>query len=156
MSGIVWAIERLETARPAIEFLLPRQWEETGEPQFKVKPNWDFYAGLEAHGALLVIVLREEGRPIGYISAMMHPHVNATGVKMASIATYYVEPRATRAVLLRSLWRACRQAAASHGCVKAVIDSRPDNPANDLLELLGGVPEKIGYAFDLTKEFSDA
>lgn len=149
MSSIVLAVEKLETAREAIETLLAAQWEETGDSEFVCRPNWPFYAKLEEIGAGYVMVMREDGIPIGWLAAMIHPHVNATDVKVGTVSSYYVKPRSTRAVLLKSLYRAVLRDLAVRGCWQVSIETEFGHSAGRLLELLGGRPKKIGYSFDL-------
>ena len=153
---ITCIVEKMETARPAIEELMPAQWAETGDPEFQFRPNWLLYAQMEKLGSMILIVMRCDGVPIGYIGAAIHPHVNATHIMVASIPTWYVEPSAWRGVRERSLIRAMHAALRERGIRRATVDTAFGHSAGRLLEAMGGKPVKIGYSFDLMKEKVDA
>jgi hypothetical protein len=148
---ITCAVEKLATARLAIEELLPAQWAETGDPEFQYRPNWTLYQQLETAGALVLIVMRDAGVPVGYIGAAVHPHINATHILVASIPTWYVAVGAARGlrvhILIREMWKLLRD----RGCLRATVDTEFNHSAGRLLELMGGKPVKIGYSFDLEK-----
>lgn len=141
---------KLAETQTVIESFLVEQWAHTGDKNLKCEPNWAIYHALESAGSLLLLLAYDDARPIGYLAAMVHPHVNSVSNKVASIPTYYVEERPGRSLVMRTLIQYALQALRSKGIVQATIDTDFEHSAGRLLGKLGFRPVKIGYKMDLT------
>lgn len=151
---IIYQVEPLATARRELDAVLPIQYAETGE-DFPLDPYWPLYEALEAKGSLL-FVARERpagvlsmfplrGRLVGYLVCLIHPHLNAKTARVASIPTYWVEPRAARAGILRGLIRATLAHLQPMGLARVSIDTHARLSAGRLLLGMGFRPAKISY-----------
>ena len=144
---ITCAIEPLATARRDIEAILPVQWRETGDVDLVPTPNWQVYEALERAGGFL-LVARDAGRFCGYLACAVHPHLNASA-RVATISTYWVEPRLGRVFVLRGLMRAALRHLRDRGVRTVTIDTHAGYSAGRLLEAMGFREAKISYNLDL-------
>jgi hypothetical protein len=144
---IAFAIEPLDRAMSDLQSMLPAQWQHTGDSEVECQPNWNFYRQMESHGAGLLIMAREEGRPVGYMVAFIYPHPNAVSVKIAEIRTYYIEK--SRALVLNSMIDFTLQELARRGIFRIDAYTHAGHSAGRLWELKGFVPAKIGYSLKL-------
>lgn len=147
---ITYAEEHLSHCRPDIEGLLPVQWEETGDFFIECRPRWDIYEALENVGALLLLMAREDGRPIGYLTGSVYRHPNSTDHLMASIPTYFVESRPNRALALRSLVSHGVDLALRRGAIKVLVKTEYNHSAGRILEAMGMKPTAVEYV--MTRE----
>lgn len=143
---------RLADNQTVIESFLQEQWAETGDKDLLCKPNWAMYHALEASNSLVLIVAYNDDRPIGYLAAFVHPHINSIDHLVASIPTYYVEPRQGRAMILKTIIRRAMVSLWERGVVHINVDTEWSHSAGKLLIKLGFRPTKIGYKLRLTKE----
>src|ERR1700761_4692776 len=65
-----YSVEVFSEARPEMEQLPPLHWEEIArdrdKPKFQLKPDWNAYAAMEQAGQLFMMVVRVDGRMVGY------------------------------------------------------------------------------------------
>ena len=143
-------------ARPIVEAFLPAQWAHTGDSRIAPKVNWPFYQVLAQKGCLVILVAEDEGRAAGYLTALIHPHLNAIDTLVGTISTYYVEPRPDRAIVLKSMFGQAIEALKLRNVAVIKIDTEYENSCGRLLELLGFEPERIGYKLWITQEKPNA
>ena len=78
MSGIVYAIEKLQQWRRDAEPFLHDHWREMSpNPNVQLDPDWAMYDRLETVGGLVIYTARIDGELIGYAFFMggrSHPH----------------------------------------------------------------------------------
>jgi hypothetical protein len=143
---IVYAEESLNVCRPDIASMLPAQWSETGDDFANVRPNWQLYEKLEKARKLIVVMAREDGRPIGYLTGVVYPHPNQTEEIIGSIPTYFIERRSGRALMLRSLIAKGIDVALKRGAWKVLVKTEYNHSAGRILEAMGMVPTAVEYA----------
>ena len=148
---IEFAVEPLTCAQPDIESLLPAQWAHTGDRDIDCKPNWMLYRQFDERQALLLVVARHEGVPIGYLAAFIYPHPNSVHNSVALIPTYYVEDRPTRALILARMTDYALERLAARGVFKVDIETNAEFSAGRLWELKGFKLKKFGYSLQLKK-----
>ncbi len=148
---IDFSLEPLSTARPDIEQMIPAQWLHTGDSEVDLRPNWNFYHQLDQCGAMLLVIAREDGRPVGYMFAAVYPHPNAIQEIIANISTYYVEARAGRGHILNSMTDYLLDLLALRGAFRVDIETNAEFSAGRLWELKGFKVAKIGYSLKLKK-----
>ena len=144
---ITYATEPLAAARPDIEAILGRHWRETGEQGLDPSPLWLVYEELERRGGFLMVA-RRDGWFAGYLAAAIHRHINAH-VRVATISTYWVEPCAGRALVLRGLLRAALRYLATLDVQRVTVDTEAGHSAGRLLAAMGFRETKISYTVDL-------
>jgi hypothetical protein len=148
---VEFAVEALGPARPDIESLLPGQWAHTGDSDIKCEPNWRLYHEFAERQALMVVMARDFDTPVGYLAAFIYPHPNAVSRKVASIPTYYVVNRPTRALIMSRMVDFAVEQLAERGVFKVDIETNAEHSAGRLWELKGFKVAKIGYSMQLEK-----
>ena len=143
---IVYTEESLNGCRLDISSMLPSQWGETGDEFAEARPNWRLYENLEKTKTLIVVMAREDGRPIGYLTGVVYPHPNQTGEIIGSIPTYFIERRPGRALMLRSLIAKGIDVALKRGAWKVLVKTEYNHSAGRILEAMGMVPTAVEYA----------
>jgi GNAT superfamily N-acetyltransferase len=146
-----FAVESLARARNSKEAarLLALQWNETGDSEVEQRPNWPMYEKLDAMGALLLVVARRDGKPVGFMLGTVHPHLNATQELVCTIPTYFVEEGPTRALILSRMLDFALEHLAARGVFKVDVETTYERSAGRLWELKGFKPRKIGYSLKL-------
>lgn len=147
---ISYSEESLLRCRPDIESLIPAQWEETGDAFIECKPDWAMYEAMEQVGALILMMVRDEGRPIGYLTGSVYRHPNSTGHRVASIPTYFVEHRPGRSLILRSMLSHGINLAMKKGAWKVNVKTEYNHSAGRILEAMGLAPSAVEYV--MTRE----
>lgn len=142
---ITVAPEKLASALPDIETLLPEQWQHTGEQSLPCDPNWPIYLSLEAREAGCLFMAREDKRAIGYAACFLHPHMNSRQVLVGTISTYFVEDRSMRALIMRDLLLNARDWLIGRGARLVYVETEYGHSAGGILERMGFVRNKIGY-----------
>ena len=148
---VEFGIEPLIIAQPAIETLIPAQWLHTGDQGIDPNPNWMLYHQFAQRDALMVVMAREFDVPVGYLAAFLYPHPNAMSVKIASIPTYYVAERPTRALILARMVDYTIERLLERGIFKVDIETNADFSAGRLWELKGFKLKKLGYSLQLER-----
>lgn len=148
-----FTVERLTTARASSEAarLLTLQWQETGDSEVQENPNWALYEKLDEAGVLLLVVARQDGRPVGFLLGTVYRHVNAVQEWVCNIPTYFVEEGPIRALILSRMMDFALAQLAAKGVFRVDVDTTFERSAGRLLELKGFQPKKIGYSLKLKK-----
>jgi GNAT superfamily N-acetyltransferase len=86
-----------EPWRPTIEEmmpLLPLHWEELALDRDKVPlmPQWHVYDERDARGELLLVVLREDGKAIGYYWGFIAPGLHYASCLTSTMDIFFVHP----------------------------------------------------------------
>jgi hypothetical protein len=142
-----FAVEKLDAAMSDLQSMLPAQWQHTGDTEVDCAPNWNLYRQLETAGGAFLVIAREDGRPIGYMTAFVYPHPNAISVLTAEIRTYFVERG--RVHVLNSMIDFVLEELARRGVFKITAETNSDHSAGRLWELKGFKIAKIGYSLKL-------
>jgi hypothetical protein len=142
---ITYRQERLTNCKPDVEILLPEQWAETGDIGIDCEPVWSVYHALDKVDALVLVMAREEGRPIGYLTGSVYRHPNSSHHMVGSLPTWFVERRPARALIARRLLQAGIDACFQKGAHKVTIKTDFEHSAGRLIEAMGGQPKAIEY-----------
>lgn len=152
---ITYTEEPLAHCKPDIEALLPAQWAETGDSAIECAPDWNMYSNLERVKALILIMARDDnGRAVGYLAGVVHRHPNSVQHQVASLATYFIEDRPGRPLLVRSLLANGVKVATQRGAWKITIDTEHDHSAARILEAMGFKPKSVKYV--MTRDVQEA
>jgi hypothetical protein len=137
-----FAIERLDDAFSDLQSMLPAQWAHTGDSEVDCAPNWPLYRQLEQAQAAFLVIARDDGRPVGYMTAFMYPHPNAVSVRVAEIKTYYIEKG--RAIVLNSMIDFMLAELAKRGVFKIKAWTHAGHPATRMWQGKGFEISEIG------------
>jgi len=148
-----FALESLAHARASegASRLLAKQWLETGDVEVAENPNWGLYQKIEDAGALLLVVARQDGRPVGFLLGTIYSHINAMPEKVCSLPTYFVEEGPIRALILSRMIDFALEQLAARGVFRVDADTTFERSAGRIWELKGFKPKKIGYSLKLKK-----
>jgi hypothetical protein len=146
---IDYTVQTIDTAFSDLQAMIPAQWLHTGDRETDCQPNWMLYRDIEARGGLLLVVAREDDRPIGYLVAFIYPHVNAVHEKVAEIPTYYAEKG--RAHILNSMIDYALDQLSIRGVFRVDSSTNAEFSAGRLWELKGFKLKKLGYSLTLKK-----
>ena len=148
-----FAIERLAMARASEEAsrLLAKQWLDTGDSEIEENPNWPLYEKLDETGALVLVVARQDGRPIGFMAGTVYRHVNAIQELVCHLPTYFVEEGPIRALILSRMIDFTLKHLVERGVFRVDSETTFERSAGRLWELKGFKPNKIGYSLKLKR-----
>ena len=93
------------------------------------------------------MIARDEGVPVGYMTAFLYPHPNAMSVKVAEIKTYYVDKG--RPIVLNSMIDFTIAELARRGAYKIKAWTHAGHSAARLWELKGFEVSEIGLTMQL-------
>lgn len=144
-----YAVEKLQDAFVDLNVMLPDQWAHTGDSDVPQIVNWNLYRQLEAQDAAFLVIARDDGRPVGYMTAFIYPHPNAMSVLTSEIKTYYVEK--DRAIILNSMIDFTLDELARRGVYKIRAWTHAGHSAARLWELKGFEVSDIGLTLKLRK-----
>ena len=93
---ITYGIESLANARPELEALLPFHWREIARdrkhPKFQLKPDWAMYHRLESEGSFSMMVVRVDGKMVGYLIGFVRPQLHYADSLAFICDIYFVLP----------------------------------------------------------------
>jgi hypothetical protein len=144
-----YAVEKLDNAFADLQSMLPAQWAHTGDSEVECQPNWILYRQLEQAEAAFLVIARDHGHPIGYMTAMIYPHPNAVSVKIGEIRTYYIDK--DRPIVLNSMIDFTIAELARRGTYKIKAWTHAGHSAARLWELKGFEVSDIGLTMKLGK-----
>lgn len=92
--GVTFQRERLAPVLRQLLPLLRKDWEENGIDREKVPLAFDLdrYLNYDLVGILHVVTARDRDTLIGYMLALVHPHIDHTGMGWAMITWYWLYP----------------------------------------------------------------
>lgn len=80
---------------PELAPLFLAEWEEIIKDyptEQELSPAWDKYVQMEMMGTMVLFTARSEGKLIGYVISIIHPHLHFSQTLYAFIDAFYVTP----------------------------------------------------------------
>jgi len=148
---ITYTVEPFSQARPEMEKLLPLHWVELGRdqdnPKFRLDPDWDTYAQLEAAGQLMMMVVRIDGAMVGYWLGFVRRQLHYKNSLAASTDIYFLLKEHRRGRIGVELFKEVEKMLIARGVDKIYMGckSAPDLDRSALFEKLGY--SRIEYMF---------
>jgi hypothetical protein len=92
---MTYQTERWLNVLPELKEHWPNHWAEVAmhKDQIELNPNYAEYERIDATGQLHVTVARSEGKCIGYLVAIIRPHLHYAQSLSAFYDLYYIEPK---------------------------------------------------------------
>lgn len=137
--------ETISEAGAEIVALLPQHLAFAGDPSVKYQPDLARYVDMERERIFHIMTVREDGHLIGYMFAFVRRHLNASSIMTADIATYFVEDRPNRSLVLRRLFTTMINYLERAGIRHITAETACYRSAGRLLEAMGFEPRRIGY-----------
>lgn len=148
---VTYAIEPLATARPELEQLLPFHWAEIARdkdnPKFALKPDWDTYHFLEMAGQFAMMVVRVDGRMVGYVIGFVRRQMHYADSLSFICDIYFVLPEYRKGRIGLELFKELEKAMVARGVDKIYLGCKAAShlDRSRLFEHLGY--QKIEYVF---------
>ena len=148
---ITYCVESLASARSELETLLPLHWQEIArdrtDPRFALDPDWDTYHALENLGQFWMMVVRSEGRMIGYLIGFVGPQLHYKASLAFRADIFFLLPEHRKGRIGIELFRQAEKTLRRRGVDKIYLGSkcREDLDRSKLFEHLGY--ERIEYVF---------
>lgn len=134
-----------EPWRPTIEHmmpLLPLHWEELALDKDKVplQPQWHIYDERNARGELQIVVLREDGRIIGYYWGFIAPGLHYASCLTAQMDIFFVHPEHRNGRAGTILFRAVERDLRRRGVQRWFVGTKLHRDCSALFKRLGFTP----------------
>ena len=86
--------EPLAIVRPDVADLLAQHWDEVAHHKDirTLDVDWDQFQLMESIGHLFVMTARDDGRLVGYVAALLRPHLHSKGLKTAYVDAIFLTP----------------------------------------------------------------
>lgn len=137
-----------EPWRPTIDELmpmLPLHWDELALDKDRVPlvPRWDVYDGRDAAGELLLVVLREDGKAVGYYWGFVAPGLHYATCLTAQMDIFYVHPEHRNGRGGTILFQAVEKELRRRGVRRWFVGAKLHRDASPLFKRLGFVPIEV-------------
>jgi GNAT superfamily N-acetyltransferase len=148
---VTYCLEPLSSARPELERLLPFHWKEIARdrdnPKFALKPDWASYHALEAMGQFAMMVVRVDGKMVGYHIGFVRPQMHYASSLAFITDIYFVLPEHRQGRIGVQLFKETEKAMRARGVDKIYIGCKCAEHLDrtKLFERLGY--SKIEYVF---------
>ena len=146
-----YCVESLSTARPELEELLPLHWQEIArdkdKPKFQLNPDWKTYHALEAAGQFYMMVVRVDGKMVGYHIGFVRRQLHYAESLAMVTDIYFVLPEYRKGRIGVELFKESEKALKARGVDKIYLGCKcaPELDRTSLFERLGYT--KIEYVF---------
>lgn len=89
-------VESVEEWEAECKDLVYAHWQELGLDQdLEIAPDYETMKRMEAAGAFYVVTVREDGKMVGYLLAVVNKHLHYNNApKMLIVDAYYIDPSA--------------------------------------------------------------
>lgn len=91
---LVYAREALMAIKDEMTALMDAHWTEVAHDRDTraLDPDWDAFAALERAGQLYTLAVRHQGALVGYLVAILRPHLHARNTLTAYVDAVYLAP----------------------------------------------------------------
>lgn len=134
----------LEEVKP----LLPLHWEELALNKDKVplSPQYDEYLRRDALGQVVVVVLRDSGKLVGYMVAFKAPGLHYSTCLTLTMDIFFVHPDYRNGSAGIKLFKAVEKEARRLGVQRMFVGSKTHSDASVLFERLGYTKVETYYS----------
>lgn len=139
---ITAAPEPWRTALPEMMPMLPLHYEELALDKDRVPlaPQWTVYDARDDRGELQIVVLREDGRIIGYYWGFIAPGLHYATCLTATMDIFFVHPEHRRGRNGRILFEAVEKDLRRRGVQRWFVGAKLHRDASPLFRRLGFTP----------------
>lgn len=127
--------ERLEDLKP----FFPRHWEELAlnQKQVPLDPQYDVYLAKDAAGEIMLIIIREGGKMVGYFVGFVGPGLHYKTCLTLTMDIFYILPEHRGSGAGFVLFKEVEREAKRRGVQRMFVGSKLHKDASWLFEKLG-------------------
>lgn len=131
-------VEPVEVWEAESEKLVYEHWQELGlDLDLEIAPNFEAMKQLESMGMFKAITVREDGRMVGYLLAVVNNHLHyRTSPKMLIVDAYYISPECRSGTGVK-LVRFTEKLAKEIGAIKIYFSCKVHKDHSQLFTSLG-------------------
>jgi len=148
---VTYTVESFIAAQPELEQIIPLHWAEIARdrenPKFQLKPDWAMYHNLEHAGMLFMLVVRMDGKMIGYYLGFIRKQLHYMDSLALITDIYFVLPEYRKGRIGVQLFKEAEKAAKARGVDKVYLGCKCSEELDrtKIFERLGY--SKIEYTF---------
>jgi hypothetical protein len=133
---------------PELRGLIHQHWEKLALDKDKVPldPQWEIYFAREQAGELSFIVLRDQGKMVGYVILFIAPGLHYKTCLTAIMDIWNVLPEYEKAWPVLTLWRAVGMELERRGVNRSFLGEKLHKPCGKLYKALGYEPVEMTYS----------
>lgn len=145
---ITATVESFAANRDRLAALFPLHYEKLALDRGAVPldPNYEAYNRLEAGGNLMLVVLRDRGRIVGYWSAVIEPGLHYRTCLTAHMDMWNVLPGYENGVAPMILMRAVEREYRRRGVGRSFVGEKNHRPCGRLYTAFGYAPVETHYS----------
>lgn len=134
-----YTIEKLRDVRPEMELLFPAHWEEVARDRetIKLNPDWPSYFQMEDAGQVQALIVRSEGKVIGYHVSFLKVHLHYADSLHAFTDLYFILPEFRVGRVGIQMFREVEKEWRRRGVVKAFTGTKCSADKSRIFEHLG-------------------
>lgn len=120
-----WFLNTMKELAP----LFDDEWQEVSagkETKQELNPAWEKFMQIESSGMLHLLTARVDGKLIGYLMTIIHPHLHFADVIYGFVDGFYVKPEYRDAGVVESLIGDNEDMLRSAGIGRIRMDAQPD------------------------------
>jgi len=131
-----------------IKPLLEEHWEEIAMYKDKIEfsPDYDKYISLQNMGMLHVVVVRDDGKLVGYFVSFIQPHIHYKKHLFAVSDILYIHPDYRGSTVAYRMFKYAKQELREVGVSVLMIHMKTAHPFGRLCEALGMEKQELSYS----------
>jgi N-acetylglutamate synthase-like GNAT family acetyltransferase len=139
-------VESVEAWEREATDLIHAHWQELGmDLDLEIAPDFEKMKVLEDNGLFKVITVREDGRMVGYLLAIISPHLHyRTSPKMLIVDAYFVSKESRSGTGVK-LIRYMEHLAKDKGCIKVYLSCKLHLDHSKLFVAMGYTPSDVAF-----------
>jgi GNAT superfamily N-acetyltransferase len=137
--AMTYQVEDYFAVLPELRGLLPDHWEEIAQNRdaIKLEPDYETYALLAEHGALVVVTLREGGTLVGYHLSILRAHLHYKSSLTCFTDIFYLKPTHRKGMAGYKLLKFFRDTMKARGVQRIYMSMKLTHEIGPLLDRLG-------------------
>lgn len=145
---LTFAQEEWPDLKPVIMPLWERHWQEIAGDKdvIPLDPDWDGYDRLHQHGALKIMAAREDGELVGYVFAIVTPHLHYRTTLCSNYDLFWLAPEHRKGWAGYRLLKEAEKMLKACGVVKAFGQTKVWHDVTPIYKRMGWKPVETVFA----------
>lgn len=137
MSALAYAVESWFDVRAEVGPLWRLHYAEIADKRIPLDPDFDRYDQIALLGKLHIVTVRDRGKLVGYLFAIVDTHLHYRHTLFAGFDLYWVDPVHRRGWAGVRLFREAEQTLRARGVRKVVANTKVAKDMSRIFERLG-------------------